>query len=640
MQLNSKFARNRAEEYGFDLWGDFIIPPYFQGLELLQSNKPWVIEGGRGTGKTMLLRYLCHQTQFSASKTDYTEKDFERIGIYWKMDVQFAKLMQLRGKDDDLWINAFINMGVLIITREILICLKNIRDSEYIHYAEELHNITFEGLRDIDNDIPESLDSFIKYIHNKYKKFQLWVSNYNHIEEHPIFYPLIFVEELIDIIHNNVDIFKSTTFCVYIDEYENLIPTQKKIVNTWIKHSQSPLIFNIAMKHNSLDVRETLGEEQIVAVHDYRAIDLDKQLDGYFKVFASEILLLKICEDIDHTILENKEWLFDVSAINLRNDLSYKTSIINKLKELFPSKTPKEIAADMLLDSGISARLWEDISKDLDYKKSEVKIQDFKDLATAPETYVILHALLCRKQNPKHIYDELVKYSKGEESKFKDWVHNNLVGCILNIYGKTSRRCPLFSGFETFVLLAKDNIRHFLELCYTSLAQNQNSEIHGNLCVDIDNQVIAVKNVSQDMLYEVKQFGKEGNQLFGIALRLGTIMEQARKNDAQSEPEQTHFSINGELDEETMFILNELLKWSVLYKTKLTKQKNIEYGEEYQLNPIYSPYFLISYRKKRRMEFTNKEFRLICSGDEREFNDFLKNREKYNNIQSQQLSIF
>ena len=40
------------------------------------------------------------------------------------------------------------------------------------------------------------------------------------------------------------------------------------------------------------------------------------------------------------------------------------------------------------------------------------------------------------------------------------------------------------------------------------------------------------------------------------------------------------------------------------------------------------------------MEFTNKEFRLICSGDEREFNDFLKNREKYNNIQSQQLSIF
>ena len=98
MQLNSKFSRNRAEEYGFDLWTDFVIPPYFKSLELLNSNKPLVVEGGRGTGKTMLIRYLCHKTQFSPCRHSYSKTDFERIGIYWKMDVQFAKLMQLRGE--------------------------------------------------------------------------------------------------------------------------------------------------------------------------------------------------------------------------------------------------------------------------------------------------------------------------------------------------------------------------------------------------------------------------------------------------------------------------------------------------------------------------------------------------------------
>lgn len=636
MQLSSKFTRNRAEEYGFDLWGEFVIPPYYKSLQILQSDKPLVIEGGRGIGKTMLLRYLCHQTQFSPRKKNYTNNDYERIGVYWKMDIQFAKLMQLRGAADDQWINAFINMGVIIIAREILECMRNIRDSVHIDIPV-LKKMQFDSLSIFDSNIPQTLDELIRYMRDVYNYFQIWVSNYKQVKQ-PIFYPKEFLDELILTIKEQVDPLKSTTFCVYIDEYENLIPTQKKIINTWIKHSQSPLIFNVAMKHNSLDVRSTLGEEQIVATHDYRAIDLDKMLADSFKVFASEILLLKIADEINPGILEHKEWLFDTSAINLRTDLEYKTKILAKLKDLFPSRTPKEIASDMLSDPRISSRIWDDISKDLKNTNVELTVQDYKNVKAPYEAYVILHALLCRKLSPMYIYDELVKYKKGEESKFKDWIHNNLVGCILNIYGKISRLCPWFSGFETFVFLAKDNIRHFLELCYTSLTQNPNFDICAN--VDIHDQAIAVRNVSQDMLYEVKQFGAYGNVLYGIALRLGTILECGRKNDAQSEPEQTHFSIKGKINDDTQNFLNELIKWSVLYKTKLTKQKDMEYGDEYQLNPIYAPYFTISYRKKRRIEFTDVEFQLICTGSEENFKEYLRNRAENNSIDNQLLISF
>ncbi len=636
MQLSSKFTRNRAEEYGFDLWGEFVIPPYYKSLQILQSDKPLVIEGGRGTGKTMLLRYLCHQTQFSPKKKNYTSNDYERIGVYWKMDIQFAKLMQLRGATDDQWINAFINMGVIIIAREILECMRNIRDSIHVDIIS-LKQLHFDSLSIFDSNIPKTLDELIRYLRNVYNYFQIWVSNYKQVES-PIFYPKGFLDELILTIKEQVEPLKNTTFCVYIDEYENLIPTQKKIINTWIKHSQSPLIFNVAMKHNSLDVSNTLGEEHIVATHDYRAIDLDKMLADSFKVFASEILLLKISDDINPEILEHKEWLFDTSAINLRTDLEYRTKIIAKLKDLFPSKSPKEIAVDMLLDSRISSRIWEDISKDLKNTNVELTFQDFKNIEAPSEAYVILHALLCRKMSPLYIYDELVKYKIGEESKFKDWIHNNLVGCILNIYGKISRLCPWFSGFETFVFLAKDNIRHFLELCYTSLTQNQNFDICTN--VNIHDQAIAVRNVSQDMLYEVKQFGACGNILYGIALRLGTILECARKNDAQSEPEQTHFSIKGKINDNTQSVLNELIKWSVLYKTKLTKQKDMEYGDEYQLNPIFAPYFTISYRKKRRIEFTDVEFQLICTGSEENFKEYLRTRAEKSSIDNQLLISF
>ena len=638
MQLNSKFSRNRAEEYGFDLWTDFVIPPYFKSLELLNSNKPLVVEGGRGTGKTMLIRYLCHKTQFSPCRHSYSKTDFERIGIYWKMDVQFAKLMQLRGENDDLWIHAFIHMGVLIITKEMLDFLNNIKNSIYVNIPE-LNCLDFSELKIFDDKINGSLDELILYIHRMYNYFQLWVSNYKQ-KTKPILYPKEFLDELITIVKTQVPILNNATFSVYIDEYENLIPIQKKIINTWIKHSQIPLIFNIAMKHNSLDVKNTLGDEMIVATHDYRCIDLDAMLGKSFNIFASEILLLKIHNDINKPELQHKEWLFDVAYLDNRNKKSYIDKILNRLYQLFPKKTYEEIANDMLSDSAFSGRIWEQISKDLK-TNAVLSVNKFKDLNADARAYVVLHALLARGTNAQYVYEELVKYSNGESSKFEDWIHNNLVGCILNQYGKRSRLCPLYAGFDTFIHLSKDNIRHFLELCYASLLQSQVVNITNFMNVDINDQVVAVRNVSQDMLYEVKQFGKYGNALYGITIRIGTIFEFSRKNDFQSEPEQNHFSIKGKLDANTEVLLNELIKWSVVYVTKLTKQKNVEYGEEYQLNPIYAPYFMISYRKKRRIEFSAKDFQLICIGTETEFNEFLRNKqwnEKVDN--TEQLTLF
>ena len=56
MEINSDITRNRAEEYGFDLTNEFVIPPYYDSLQLLKSEKPQIIEGGRGSGKACRLR--------------------------------------------------------------------------------------------------------------------------------------------------------------------------------------------------------------------------------------------------------------------------------------------------------------------------------------------------------------------------------------------------------------------------------------------------------------------------------------------------------------------------------------------------------------------------------------------------------
>jgi hypothetical protein len=62
---------------------------------------------------------------------------------------------------------------------------------------------------------------------------------------------------LIDVIKKQAVALSEAIYFVYLDEYENLAEYQKKVINTWLKHSEIPLIFNLAMKRNAFDVRKT-----------------------------------------------------------------------------------------------------------------------------------------------------------------------------------------------------------------------------------------------------------------------------------------------------------------------------------------------------------------------------------------------
>ena len=53
-------------------------------------------------------------------------------------------------------------------------------------------------------------------------------------------------------------------------------------------------------------------------------------------------------------------------------------------------------------------------------------------------------------------------------------------------------------------------------------------------------------------------------------------------------------------------------------------KKGLEAGEEYQLNPIYSAFFTISFRKKRRIELTAEEVVKLYKGTEVEYTHIIR----------------
>ena len=104
-------------------------------------------------------------------------------------------------------------------------------------------------------------------------------------------------------------------------------------------------------------------------------------------------------------------------------------------------------------------------------------------------------------------------------------------------------------------------------------------------------------------------------------------MAQQRKT--QSEPERNHFSVKGGtvgFPKAAEVFFSEAVKWSVLYEDKETKKKSDIEPEaiEYVLNPIYSPYFHISYRKKRKIELTKDEALSLSQGEYEDVKELLK----------------
>ncbi|MCF6142421.1 hypothetical protein L1S34_14085 [Flavobacterium sp. K77] len=633
--MENSLAQNRAEELGYDLWEDFVIPPFFNSLDLLSAKKPRVIVGGRGCGKTSLLRYLCHDTQFSKKRSLINNTELANIGIYWRIDTNFAKILSQRGLEDHIWNSAFEHLSVLMISREILKSLESIGTSSIETFStDDLKSFNFNILSSFLENVPADFFELKNFIRKEINRFQTWAGSIRTFPQ-PVFLPLNFIKELIIEIKNQNLTFNDSNYLIYVDEYENLLAEQQKLINTWVKHSETPLIFNLAMKPHSFNNKNTIGNEPIAETHDYREYNLEEfYLKTNFELFAAEILFLRLWKN-DHSykipIIPDELKKVSNEILEKRVSDDYTKKVLKAAKDFFPGNSTDDIANDIFKEPILKRRLTDLILKAIESKKYKITAEELL-VEDYPQAGIIIPALLNRNHSIEDIKTEISKLLNGKNNKFTGstgWIHNNVYACILMIYEPLGRFCPLYSGFEAFCLMSKTNLRHFLELSYKSITnENLNNSKSKKDFISIRSQAEGAKQASSTFLREVKNFGNEGNKLHTFVLRLGTYFSYSHKKPAQSEPEQNHFNIVGNKSTELSNFINEAVKWSVLYESRITKQKggenNLQSEDyEYILNPIYAPYFHISYRKKRSVQFTSSELSTIAFGDFKEFEVFL-----------------
>ena len=100
--------------------------------------------------------------------------------------------------------------------------------------------------------------------------------------------------------------------------------------------------------------------------------------------------------------------------------------------------------------------------------------------------------------------------------------------------------------------------------------------------------------------------------------RLGRVFEALHRSSVQSEPEQNHFKLKGEVSERSEKVLRVAYQAAALRRLDENKQKSLAdvRGDVWQLHPRFAPMFSISWRRKKQLVLDAADFEQILWGED------------------------
>ncbi len=614
------FSINRAE-YMADVW-KFYVP--FNDLNI-DNSKPLIIEGGRGTGKTMF--FLCNSwramlDKFAAEMDNPVSYILEKgyVGLYYKVDPSFVAAMNENGRELADWEGIFGTYLSTMLAKELINFLISAQKEQLIEAKQEKqiskrYASTFRGgegncnsFGDVINDIDNLLIDIEDIVNNPawtvntFRKTRVGNG----------------IARIIEEIHKDIH-FKNVAIRIYIDEYESLMEWQQKIINTLIKTSNKDIIYNIGMKPMGMKTHSTLAaEEQLQETHDYKLV----KIDDLFQTEEYKDSVLQICRKRLQLFQENEG--IEIQSTDIRDYLG--DSDISKEIELFKNKD--------------FSRFYNRL-KTLIIQKETENVEEAIDVLceTAPMINARLHlALLSRTKYAPTVKELLENYlawknqEKNRKSeKYVEWMHNAKNGIIF-LLAKECRVKKMYYGWDMFIALSSGTIRYFLELCEQTIniALREDFEWSAQSVIDISVQSRAAHFVSKKKIMEIESYAEEGRRLRIFTQCLGELFQELHRNEnlTLAEPEPNHFSTDSLSQSDLLKrYISSAVQWSVLQITSSTKDKeSIKTNVlDYHLNKIYAPYFGISCFRKRKINLASDELEGLFSGTLIEAQKIVKN---------------
>jgi hypothetical protein len=394
--------------------------------------------GGRGTGKTTILKCLAYEGQFAlAQRVASSIATWQFYGLYYRVNTNRVNAFAGPELDESSWIRHFahyINLEFCDLLLQFLLWFRthnpdsaDLGPSACRSVALSLNLPSVENSRDLMDQVLEARIRF--------------EATLNNIADEGTVPGLSMQGAPVDLLVakiRSLPQFRNKIFYFLVDEYENFLPYQQQVLNTFIKHTavSQGYTFKIGIRELGLRRRTTLNpDELLISPADYVLISITEKLGSRFPDFAEQVCN----ERLKHLRADG------LSSIEIR--------------PLLPELSERDEA--LLLGAAEHVAKARDL---LELEATSVQMRAF-DALDPLFAYFLIFWASSQDRRLVSVVDEYLASPKQWEQRFGNYSHPILY--TLN-RGKRGIR-KYYAGWSVFARLAAGNIRYLLELVDTTL---------------------------------------------------------------------------------------------------------------------------------------------------------------------------
>lgn len=566
-RLSKVLGLYKAEWLDKTLFSLFSEPAYF---EQLKTKRPCVLIGGRGTGKTTVLRGLSYQGQLALEGAQPV-KDWPYYGLYYRVNTNRVTAFRGSGLSEEKWsayFGHYINLSFCQLLLEFATWYESqtgeaiqISGRDYEKVAATLGINAISTIAELSEEIELLTLEFEASVNTISDKPPTQVS--------ALGAPLDAVASVLAGSPQLAD----KQFFFLIDEFENFEDYQQRVLNTIIKHANTNYTFKVGVRELGWRQRATLNQhEQLTSPADYARINIAEWLnDERFPAFASAVIKSRLSN----------------------------TGVEMDPQQLLPGLSELQ-EAELLLDK-------QTISNLLEKLKGRISESDFEVAAQIKPGHLYFLDYMAVDGKEDGFVENVTTWIRDQKS-WKDKLDNHFYASLFWIrHGKRGIK-KHYCGWDVFVSLANGNIRYLLELVHAAFLRHMENDGQPTQPISVASQTEAAAEVGRKNLSELEGLSVDGGKLTKLVLGLGRVIQVMAAEPKGHAPEVTQFYVTTVVgpDETVRSYLNQGVMHLALVRSPGSKLMSESDTQEYdyRLHPIFAPLFVFSHRKKRKFALT------------------------------------
>jgi hypothetical protein len=611
-KISNVLGLYKAEWLNGNLFKLFTEPGYFSELK---TPRPCVLIGGRGTGKTTVLRGLSYQGQFAfaGGKKDVIQ-GWTFFGLYLRVNTN--RVTAFRGPEltDERWRAYFAHYVNLLLCSQMLefVSWYELQTGNAVQVDDHglaLFRATL-GLPDLGG-----LSKLTNQLQLSVLDFEASINSVGDVSSPRLSMQGAPVDALARALLSSPQL-TGKQFFFLIDEFENFEDYQQKVLNTVIKHATSDYTFKVGVKELGWRERATLNpNEQLTSPADYARISISEVLDdARFKQFAEKVLAARLMGDVGDSVQ------------------------LPAPAEMFPGYSDLE-EADALLDVQEKGRLQALLKAEL-----SGELLDSALALPSGVQYFLEYSAKTRQEPLPMLVQLWLDGDNGTRNSFNNHFHAALYAIRKGKRGIRKYYC----GWDVFLSLCEGNIRYLLELVHAAFRGHIEDGGLPEQPIAQKTQTEAAQAVGRKNLSELEGLSVDGARLTKLLLSLGRVFQVLAESPAGHTPEANQFHLREDAtpdaaDERAA----ELLKHAVMHLalvrfsgSKLLDERDTR-AYDYMIHPVFAPFFVFSHRKKRKIQLSSSQLLNLVEKPRNAIQDTLnKNNRNQGETLPDQLQLF